>query len=164
MRIRAYRNSDFDRVLDLTCATFGPFYEESFRPAVGEEVFAVQHGDWRGDYRVQVAGLHDPEGGKHLALAETGEGDGAELAGYVAWNTDGERRSGNVEILAVSAAHRRRGLASALVRHAFDRMRAAGARIAVIGTGGDDFHAPARAFYDSIGGTAFPVAVYYYEL
>jgi hypothetical protein len=29
-----------------------------------------------------------------------------------------------------------------------------------IGTGGDDFHAPARALYESLGFTAFPNIIY----
>ena len=32
---------------------------------------------------------------------------------------------------------------------------------AILGTGGDEFHAPARAFYDSLGMTPLPVVVYY---
>ena len=60
MRIRSFLQHDLDRLTELTIETFGPFYEESFRPLVGEIVFANQHGKWRDDYVKQVAVLHDP--------------------------------------------------------------------------------------------------------
>jgi hypothetical protein len=43
-------------------------------------------------------------------------------------------------------------------------MRAEHAEYVEIGTGGDDFHAPARAFYESLGCVKLPVAVYFREL
>ena len=100
MLIREYTPEDLNQLVELTIDTFGPFYEDSFRPLVGEVVFANEHGDWRGDYRRQVPALHDPGAGKYVAIAEY---DGA-LAGYVGWDIDLERRHGNVEMLAVASA------------------------------------------------------------
>jgi ribosomal protein S18 acetylase RimI-like enzyme len=160
MRIRTFGQHDLARLTELTIETFRPFYEESFRPLVGEVVFANQHGDWRGDYRKQVAELHDPSQHKHVAVAET---DNA-IAGYVAWTVDPERRNGTIVILAVSADHRRHHTGTALCEHAFDRMRRDGAEVVEIGTGGDPFHAPARALYEKLGCTPLPITVYYREL
>ena len=56
MLIRSFTAHDLARLTELTIETFRPFYEESFRPLVGEVVFANQHGNWRADYRKQVAG------------------------------------------------------------------------------------------------------------
>lgn len=58
MLVRAFRQEDLAALIDLTIDTFRPFYEDYFRPLVGEAVFANQHGTWRDDYRSQVAGLH----------------------------------------------------------------------------------------------------------
>ena len=44
MLIRSYVQSDLARITELTIETFRPFYEDSFRPLVGEIVFAIQHG------------------------------------------------------------------------------------------------------------------------
>ncbi len=60
MHLLPYVERDLQRLIDLTIETFGPFYEDHFRPVVGETVFKHQHGDWRDDYRKQVATLHDP--------------------------------------------------------------------------------------------------------
>ena len=160
MLIRPFVPHDLPRLTELTIETFRPFYEDSFRPLVGEVVFANQHGNWRDDYRRQVAGLHDPGQHKYVAVAEA-EGD---IAGYVAWSADPVRRNGSIEILAVAAGYRRHHAGTALCEHAFGALRALGAEVVVIGTGGDPFHAPARALYETLGCTPLPVAVYYRRL
>jgi ribosomal protein S18 acetylase RimI-like enzyme len=161
MDLRPYFPDDLPHLIDLTIDTFGPFYEQQFRPEVGELIFAHQHGDWREDYRKQVPTLHDPANGRYVVVAETGEGD---LAGYAAWTVDLAKLHGDIEILAVSAAHRRDHTATALCEHAFADMRARGVEVATIGTGGDPFHAPARALYEKLGCTGIRVAVYFKEL
>ncbi|MGC4878602.1 GNAT family N-acetyltransferase [Micromonospora sp. DT43] len=160
MRIRSFLQHDLTRLTELTIETFGPFYEDSFRPLVGEVVFANQHGRWRDDYVKQVAELHDPAEHRYVAVAEI---DGA-IAGYVAWAVEPEHRNGSVTILAVSAQHRRLGAGTVLCEHAFAAMRELGTDVVTIGTGGDEFHAPARALYETLGCTPLPVAVYYREL
>lgn len=160
MDIRTYVDADLARLIDLTIDTFGPFFEDSFRPLVGDLIFTRQHGDWRGDYRRQLPGLHDPAEHKYVAVAEQ---DGV-LIGYVAWHVDPTRQKGTVELLAVARGHRRSSTATALCEHAFSAMRAAGAQYVEIGTGGDDFHAPARTFYERLGCVKLPVAVYFREL
>jgi ribosomal protein S18 acetylase RimI-like enzyme len=160
MLIRSFVQHDLARLTELTIDTFRPFYEDSFRPLVGEVVFANQHGNWRDDYRKQVAELHDPSQHKYVDVAETND----DIAGYVAWNVDPARRNGTITILAVAAQHRRHHVGTALCEHAFDAMRSRGAEVVEIGTGGDPFHAPARALYERLGCTQLPVAVYYRHL
>ncbi len=160
MLIRSHVQPDLVRLTELTIETFGPFYEDSFRPLVGETIFANQHGNWRDDYRKQVAELHDPAQHRYVAAAEE---DGV-LAGYVAWSIDPVRRNGSIVILAVAADHRRSNVGTALCEHAFGAMRQHGAEVVEIGTGGDEFHAPARALYESLGCIQLPVAVYYRKL
>jgi ribosomal protein S18 acetylase RimI-like enzyme len=160
MFIRSYVQADLVRLTELTIETFRPFYEESFRPLVGETIFANQHGNWRDDYRKQVAELHDPAQHKYVAVAEAAD----DVAGYVAWSIDPVRRNGSIVILAVATDHRRSNLGTALCEHSFGAMRQHGAEVVEIGTGGDDFHAPARALYESLGCMQLPVAVYYRQL
>lgn len=160
MRIRPFRQHDLARLTELTIETFRPFFEDSFRPVVGEVVFANQHGAWRDDYRKQVAELHDPLQHRYVAVAQAGD----DIAGYVAWSVDPGRRNATISHLAVAAAHRRQHTGIALCEHAFGEMRVLGAQVVEIGTGGDAFHAPARALYQSLGCTAFPTTVYYRQL
>ncbi|MEO8329304.1 MAG: GNAT family N-acetyltransferase [Candidatus Nanopelagicales bacterium] len=160
MKIRSYIQRDLAPLTELTIETFGPFYEGSFRLVVGETVFANQHGDWRNDYRKQLSNLYDPGNNKFVAVAEIDDS----IVGYVAWNVDLQRSQGAIDIVAVSVKHRGQHTGTALCEHAFADMKLRGVEVVTIGTGGDPFHAPARALYESLGCTHFPVAVYYKQL
>lgn len=58
-------------------------------------------------------------------------------------------------------AARARGSGSALTGFAVERIRAAGKRLAVVETGGDPGHAPARATYRRAGFVGLPAERYY---
>ncbi|MFY1625478.1 GNAT family N-acetyltransferase [Micromonospora sp. WMMD723] len=147
-------------LLELTIATFGPFYEDSFRSIVGDAIMVNQHGTWREDYREMWLGLHDPQSNKHVVVAE----DGNTLLGFAAWQTNPDKRSGAIDIIAVAADQRRHHVGTALCVHAFEAMKQAGIEVVSIGTGGDQFHGAARALYDSLGMTALPLVHYYKTL
>jgi ribosomal protein S18 acetylase RimI-like enzyme len=152
MDIRPLTPADLPVLLDLTLAVFGPFYEDSFRPLVGDTVFTNRHGAWRQDYRAHLAGLHDPDTGRNAAVARV---DG-QVAGFVGWLITAAERHGEIDLLAVAAAHRRQGVGRALAEHAVTHLTSAGAEVISVGTGGDDFHASARTLYESLGFTPFP--------
>jgi len=162
VNIRPYHSRDLNALTELTIATFGPFYEDHFRPLVGETIFHHQHGRWADDYRAQVPALHDPPAGHQVAVAETRDGA---VVGYVAWTADPARRHGDVVILAVAATHRRDHIGTALCEYAFGSMTDKNVEVVTIGTGGtDSFHAPARALYESMGCVPVHVAVYFKHL
>jgi ribosomal protein S18 acetylase RimI-like enzyme len=162
VNIRSYHPRDLSALLELTIATFGPYYENHFRPLVGEAIFHHQHGRWADDYRAQVPALYDPAAGKHVAVAET---DSGAIVGYVAWRVDPAKGHGEVVILAVAEPQRREHIGTALCEYAFDDMTRKGVEVATIGTGGTDaFHAPARALYESLGCIPVHVAVYFKQL
>ncbi|MFC0626252.1 GNAT family N-acetyltransferase [Kribbella deserti] len=160
MDLRAYQPRDLEQLIELTIDTFGPFYEQSFRDVVGEAVFNNTHGSWRADYREQVASLYAPDLGRYVVVAE----DDGVVVGYVAWNLNPVARRGEIDILAVASSHRRHGLGKILCGHAFADLKDRGVEVVEIGTGGDGFHAPARALYESLGCTAFPAVRYYKEI
>jgi ribosomal protein S18 acetylase RimI-like enzyme len=156
MNIRSCTPPDLPTILDITLEVFGPFYERTFRSMVTREVFEHQHGSWADDYRRLVPSLLDADQGKHVVLAE----DRAEIAGYVAWHTHLDRRHGEIDVLCVREHLRGKRLGRALCERAIAAMRDNGIEVVQIGTGGDDFHAPARHLYESLGFSHIPVAVY----
>ncbi|WP_329126116.1 GNAT family N-acetyltransferase [Streptomyces sp. NBC_01465] len=160
MIVRAFVPADLTQLIELTVETFRPSFEESFRPLMGEVVFGIQHGNWRDDYRREVPELHDPGQHKYVAVAESN----GRITGYVGWRVEPARAYGSITLLAVAADHRRGRAGAALCEHAFGEMRGLGARMVEIGTGGDAFHAPARALYESLGCVKVPTAVYFREL
>src|SRR3712207_6237903 len=148
MHIRPFQPSDLPALVELTIEVFGPFYEQSFRAMVPPDVYDHQHGHWADDYRDSVPKLHDPEHGKHVGVAESDDG---QLAAYVGWHIDRQRRHGQIDPLAVRKSHRRSGLGRALCEHAMSAMREQRMEFVSLGTGGDWFHASARALYESLG-------------
>lgn len=67
-------------------------------------------------------------------------------------------------MLAVEPGHQRHGIGVALMQCATDWLRSAGVRIAVVETGGDPGHAPARRTYESAEYTLLPIARYFRAL
>jgi len=68
---------------------------------------------------------------------------------------------GAIDIIATDPEYQRRGIAKALTAAALDHMRDSGMDIAVVETGGDPGHAPARAAYTATGFTLLPIARYF---
>jgi len=154
MHIRDCTPLDLPALTALTIETFRPLLAGSLvhlRP----EVTAHDHGHWEDDYRHEVPSLLAPDEGRFITLAEE---DGDPL-GYVGWNTTGES-SGRLEMVAVHPNARRRGVARALCLAALTSLEELGVTVVHIGTGGDEFHAPARALYESLGFIPYPTVDY----
>lgn len=161
MRIRSFTDADLPALIDLTIETFRPFFEGYTRSLYGERLFSVHHGQWEQDYRDELPGLHDPAGGRWIAVAEVG----GHVAGFVAWDSAGRRDHGRIDLLAVAEPYRRGHVATRLCRHALDAMHGDGVEVVEIGTGGEDaFHAPARGLYESLGFIKVPIAGYITQL
>ncbi len=154
MHLRDCTSSDIPALVELTIATFQPLFTGALvdlRP----EVTAHDHGRWQDDYRVEVPSLLAPDQDRYVTLAEQ---DGRVL-GYVAWNIT-DVTSGRLEMVAVHPDARRRGVARALCTTAITQLQQRGAAVVHIGTGGDAFHAPARALYESLGFIPYPTVDY----
>lgn len=65
-------------------------------------------------------------------------------------------RSGEIYMVAVDPRFHRRGVGSSLTERALEEMRHRGIDLAIVATGGDPGHAPARATYDKAGFTPVP--------
>jgi ribosomal protein S18 acetylase RimI-like enzyme len=68
---------------------------------------------------------------------------------------------GWIDIIGVDPDHQRQGIGSRLTELAIDHLRSRGMDIAVVETGGDPGHAPARAAYEAAGFTLLPVARFF---
>ncbi|MCU1531783.1 MAG: hypothetical protein JWO49_1354 [Arthrobacter sp.] len=91
------------------------------------------------------------------------EGDNLDMAHPPPW-VHGVAEKNLAAMWKNSREHRRSQVGRNLCEHAMSRMKDNGAKIVEIGTGGDPFHAPARALYESLGCKQIPVAVYFKEL
>lgn len=159
IRIEPYAAAHHDAVIDLSLRAWAPVFasmQALLHPAVFANFYPV---DWRESQRQAVAGVCAAEDTNvWVALAED------RPAGFVAVKLHSADRIGEVYMIAVDPDFQRMGVASALMTFALEWMQAAGMAVAMVETGGDPGHEPARQTYASLGFDQFPVARYYKPL
>jgi GNAT superfamily N-acetyltransferase len=157
--IRLYRTRDRDAVVALALRAWAPVFA-SMRQILGDEIDTLLHGEnWQVHQRREVEAALDDET-MHRLVAEY---DDVPLA-FAVMRLHIQRSMGELWMIAVDPNSQNRGLGTKLTNVATEWMRAAGMHVAMIGTGGDPGHAPARRVYRKAGYAALPVANYYKAL
>ena len=146
-----------DAVVALSLRAWAPVFA-SFETVLGPAIYRRIYPDWRRAQADAVAQTCREHTG-HAWIAV----DGGAVAGFVVV-VHPEPGTGEIEMIAVDPPYQRRGIAGAMIRFAVDRMRDDGLTLAVIGTGGDPGHGPARGAYEKAGFTALPLVRYYRAL
>lgn len=155
--IRPFMPDDLPALQAVREAAFAPVFR-SFRAALGEDIAALALAGAEAGQARLLESLCRPGSGAHLLVVTL---DGA-VAGFVAFTVDPARRTGEIGLNAVHPAHAGRGLGSRMYREALARMKALGAAVASVGTGGDPSHAPARRAYAKAGfGPGLPSVTLY---
>ncbi|MFN0091542.1 MAG: GNAT family N-acetyltransferase [Acidimicrobiales bacterium] len=150
--IRTFHPADTDRVVELSLAAWEPVFASS-RAILGDRLYRRVHPDWRTD---QAASVRDALERHETWVATT---DGV-VTGFVNVVFDTDARSGEIYMIAVDPTAQRRGIATLLTDLALEEMRARGIDLAIVATGGDPGHAPARAAYEKAGFTGAPQVWY----
>jgi ribosomal protein S18 acetylase RimI-like enzyme len=150
--IRRYTPADADRVVELSLAAWQPVFA-SFREILGDDLYERVHPDWE---TAQAASVRDALD-NHETWVSTSDD---EVSGFVNVTFDDGERSAEIYMIAVDPGHQRLGVASLLTEHALDEMRARGIDLAIVATGGDPGHAPARRTYEKAGFTGCPQVWY----
>jgi ribosomal protein S18 acetylase RimI-like enzyme len=156
--IRSYAPEDGAEVVRLSLRSWEPVFA-SLKKVLGDEIFSRLHPDWRLDQQVAVETVC-ADAGTEVRVAEVG---GA-VVGFVATTLDTATHIGEVEMLAVDPAYQRHGIGLALTELALASMESAGMRAAVIETGGDPGHGPARRTYEAAGCTPVSIARFFKAL
>ena len=73
------------------------------------------------------------------------------IVGFVSIALDEEKRIGEIGLNAVHPDYSGRGVGTLLYEFAIGEMKRAGMGVAVVATGGDPSHAPARRAYEKVG-------------
>jgi len=159
MVIEPYEAHRRGEVVALSLRAWEPVFA-SLRAAMLPEVFrAFYRDDWRAAQSAAVESVCADETA-HVWLAF----EGARVAGFVALKIHTEDRMGEIHMIAVDPDCQRRGIAAALIRHSLEWFERAGLSIAMVETGGDPGHAPARRTYEASGFQLLPVARYFKAL
>lgn len=158
MTIRRYADSDNEAVLAFALRAWTPVFA-SIEAAMPPDVYNAIYPDWEASQRAAIRAVltgSDPQ----VWVAER---DGAPV-GFVSVVLHRGDHTGEIYMLAVDPDHQRTGIATALTAHAVEWMRQAGMAAAMISTGADPGHAPARRTYERAGFKPFPVVQFYKRL
>ena len=154
--IRLFHEGDLDQIVEFSLRAWQPVFA-SVQDVLGAAIFRRLHPDWKSDQAAAVRACCTSDGlDTFVAVLRD------RPVGFVAVALNAfHERMGAIDIIAVEPDHQRTGIARALTEHALAHMRARGMDIAVVETGGDAGHAPARATYTATGFTVLPIARYF---
>lgn len=158
MRIEPYDPSHLDAVIRLSLRAWTPVFD-SIQKTMDLDVYRELHPDWRVSQKRAVEAVCTAEG-KNVWVAI----DSGSIVGFVALRFHPDSSLGEIYMIAVDPDHQHRGIGTALTEFALDRMRAAGMTVAMVETGGDPGHAPARSTYAKAGFSLLPIARYFKKL
>lgn len=158
MQIEPYDSRHADSVARLSLRAWSPVFD-SLRQALEPDVYQSFYPDgWRPSQEKSVRDTCASSDMKVWVAIEAGT-----VAGFVALRFH-ESKLGEIFMIAVDPDYQRRGIAMALTDFAVERMKDAGMEIAMVETGGDPGHAPARAAYEKAGFRVLPLARYFRKL
>jgi len=157
VRVRPFVASNVTEIVELSLLAWEPVFE-SMEKVLGPRIFHLIWPDWKKSQAEGVAGACRATDKYHTLVAEL---DGR-VVGFIAYELKGE--TGEVVLLAVHPEFQKRGIATQLNRAALDEMKAAGMKMAVAETGGEDGHAAARRAYEKVGYTGLPLVRYFKDL
>lgn len=157
--VREYLATDLDEVLAITERAWEPVFPK-MREDIQDYVYDAFYPDgWRTRQRADVTATCLDEETAMWVAESTGT-----LAGYMGLREHPEDSMGEISIIAVDPRFQRQGVGSALMAFAFEWMRQRKLKIALVETGDDRGHAPARASYERAGFSRYPVARYFKAL
>ena len=156
--IRHVRDDDIDALIELTLMAFEPIFK-SFAKILGNEIYPILYPDWKATQTAVV----ENEIRNEDVMVWVGEIDG-KVVGLITQKLDQESKMGEVRFLAVHPDVQNRGVGSALNKFVLEKMKKAGMSAAMVSTGGDPSHAPARRTYEKVGYIPLPFVNYYQKL
>jgi len=158
MQIKPYEPSDVEAVVRLSLRAWSPVFD-SLKKALEPSVWQQFYPDgWQVSQEKSVRDTCANADMKTWVAIE-----GGNVAGFVVVRFH-DGKLGEIYMIAVDPNYQRRGIAMAMTDFAVDRMQEAGMEIAMVETGGDPGHAPARAAYEKAQFRALPLARYFRKL
>ena len=156
IEIREFREDDLETVIEFSLRAWAPVFA-AVRDVLGDDLFLRLHPDWEANQSEAVrSSCTNKERDVFVAVT------GGHPVGFVAVALNAfHERMGVIDIIGVDPDFQRRGVSSQLTEFATAHMRSRGMDIAVVETGGDPGHAPARGAYEAAGFTLLPIARYF---
>lgn len=159
LQIRPFNTNDINDIVDLSLLAWEPVFI-SWERILGSDLYPIAiYPDWRKGQKETVEKVcHDEKINTWVA-----EVDG-KVVGFVAYELNDTNKVGEVQMLAVHPKYQNHGIGTELNTFALQKLKEGGMKLAVVGTGGDEGHAPARRSYEKAGYTGLPLVRYYKAL
>jgi GNAT superfamily N-acetyltransferase len=159
MQITPYEPQHLEAVVRLSLSAWAPVFD-SLHNVMDAEVFQAFYPDgWRASQQQAVEAVCADED-THVWVAIEADA----TVGFVAVKLHTAASMGEIYMIAVDPDVQGRGIGTALTTFALDWIKDAGMTIAMVETGGDPGHAPARQTYEKAGFGLLPVARYFKKL
>ena len=158
MQIEPYNPHQLDAVIRLSLRAWSPVFD-SIQDAMNADLYRELYPDWRVSQQKAVEDVCAAEDTNVWVAI-----DADSTVGFVAVKLDSESSMGEVYMVAVDPDFQGHGIGTALMEFALAWMKDSGMSVAMVETGGDPGHAPARRTYEKMGFGLFPIARYFKKL
>jgi GNAT superfamily N-acetyltransferase len=158
MQLEEYSSRFLSELLALSVRAWTPVFE-SLQRTMDPAVFQHLYPDWRESQRNTVAAAC-ADADTHIWVAV----EGAAAVGFIALKRNASAGLGEIYLLAVDPAHQRQGIGTAMLKFAASWLKQSGMSVAMVDTGGDPGHAPARKAYERQGFQPLSITRYFLRL
>jgi len=159
LHIRPFDKRDINDIVELSLLAWEPVFV-AWEQILGPTLYPIAiYPDWRKSQKEVVEKGCSNENFTTWVAEVSGN-----VTGFVAYELNEVNKIGEIQLLAVHPEYQNHGIGTELNNFAIEKLKEAGMKLAVVGTGGDEGHAPARASYEKAGYTALPLVRYYQEL
>ena len=159
MKIQPYEACHLEAIVQLSLRSWESVFE-SVEKVMDPEIFAAQYpAGWRTAQQDAVEAACSDSGVSVWVADQDGD-----VVGFDALVLHRKDLIGEVYMIAVDPDYQRQGIAAALISHSLAWFKQSGMTTAMIQTGGDPGHAPARRTYESAGFQLLPAAQYFKKL
>ena len=159
LHIRPYSERDLEAIVELSLLAWEPVFT-AWQEILGPKLYPIAiYPDWRKSQKEVVEKVcTDEKTNTWVAIVD------GNVVGFVAYELDENSKTGEIQLIAVHPEHQNHGIGTELNTFALQKLKDGGMKLAVVGTGGDEGHAPARRSYEKAGYTALPLVRYYKDL
>lgn len=154
MNIRDYCLSDKVHLVGLTLRAWEPVFQK-LELSMSAEIYEVFVPNWEKE-QLRSINLVCESADIRVIVAEEEE----EIIGFSAIKFHPDDFLGEIYMIGVDPQHQRRGVGSALTGASLEIIKSEGYKLAMVETGGDPGHEPARRAYEKMGFEVWPVARY----
>ncbi len=159
MQIEPYDVRQLDAVIHLSLRAWTPVFN-SIQNVMNTDVYQAFYPDnWRVSQQKAVEDVCAAEDTNVWVAIEADS-----TVGFIAVKVHSDDSMGEIYMIAVDPDFQGYGIGTALIEFALTWMKDAGMSIAMVETGGDLGHAPARRTYEKVGFGLFPIARYFKKL